>query len=120
MGRIDLTHGERRGFMTTQKKQKLLKLVRDQNYKCFYCGEKGKGSIFSDFLIEHIIPRSKGGTSDDTNLVASCWLCNSLKTDLLPHEFVEKLNKKIKKLSRLRNIRKNFKKLVNERCLYEN
>jgi 5-methylcytosine-specific restriction endonuclease McrA len=32
--------------------------------------------------IEHIIPRARGGTSEETNLWLSCPLCNNYKGDL--------------------------------------
>jgi 5-methylcytosine-specific restriction endonuclease McrA len=31
--------------------------------------------------IEHIVPRSQGGTDDETNLWLSCPLCNRYKAD---------------------------------------
>lgn len=41
---------------------------------CQYCGEKATG-------FDHIIPRSKGGTDNDENLVPCCPRCNSAKQD---------------------------------------
>ncbi len=32
--------------------------------------------------IEHIVPRAKGGTDDETNLWLACPLCNRAKSDL--------------------------------------
>lgn len=29
--------------------------------------------------IEHVIPRSKGGTNAQTNLKLSCWTCNNVR-----------------------------------------
>lgn len=43
--------------------------------KCVYCGAKATE-------IDHVIPRSKGGTNSTYNLVASCRSCNEKKSNL--------------------------------------
>ncbi len=57
-------------------------------YKCCYCGKK-LGS--SDLNLDHVIPRSRGGATDWTNIVTSCIPCNLRKGDRLPHEAKMKL-----------------------------
>lgn len=52
------------------------------NYTCCYCGEKG-GILEMD----HVIPFSKGGTDDISNLVTSCRKCNRQKKDRSVNEF---------------------------------
>jgi 5-methylcytosine-specific restriction endonuclease McrA len=49
--------------------------LRDR-FRCQYCGE-----MFSakDLTFEHVIPRSKGGETSWTNIVAACDLCNVKK-----------------------------------------
>jgi hypothetical protein len=54
------------------KKQRERIFERDGN-KCVYCGEAG------DLHLDHIIPVSKGGTSDDENLQVLCSSCNLKK-----------------------------------------
>lgn len=49
------------------------------NWTCQYCGARNQ------LTVDHVIPRSKGGSSDWTNIVASCAPCNRRKGDLLPH-----------------------------------
>lgn len=51
-------------------------------YKCTYCG------VFCDIFdnktrptIDHIIPRSKGGSSRYENLTTACFSCNGRKRD---------------------------------------
>jgi len=46
-------------------------LVRDK-YRCSYCGAHATE-------IDHVVPRSSGGTNETTNLVAACRLCNARK-----------------------------------------
>ena len=57
-------------------------LVRDR-YTCQYCKR-----IFSatDLTLDHVVPRSRGGTSSWENLVTSCRKCNNRKGDQSPEE----------------------------------
>ncbi len=47
-------------------------LERD-NFTCQYCG-KGAPEVKLD--VDHVIPHSKGGKDESTNLVTACKLCN--------------------------------------------
>ena len=47
-------------------------------WTCQYCGSR------ASLTVDHVIPRSKGGTSTWDNIVASCAPCNRRKGDLLP------------------------------------
>ncbi len=47
-------------------------------WECQYCGAR------SNLTVDHVIPRSKGGSSEWDNIVASCAPCNRRKGDLLP------------------------------------
>ena len=49
--------------------------LRDQ-YKCQYCGNE---FIRSHLTMDHVIPISKGGQTEWTNIVAACNPCNSTK-----------------------------------------
>ena len=54
-------------------------LIRDDN-RCQYCAEHFRES---DLTVDHVIPRSKGGSSRWTNVVAACKPCNQKKRDYL-------------------------------------
>jgi 5-methylcytosine-specific restriction endonuclease McrA len=54
-------------------------LLRDQN-RCQYCAKYVRPV---DLTIDHVIPRSKGGTSSWDNVVAACKPCNQKKRDYL-------------------------------------
>jgi 5-methylcytosine-specific restriction endonuclease McrA len=56
--------------------------LRD-DYICQYCGKKHdpKG-----LTCDHIIPKSRGGVTEWTNIVTSCIRCNHKKGDKLPDE----------------------------------
>ena len=49
-------------------------------WTCQYCGSR------SNLTVDHVIPRSKGGTSSWENIVASCAPCNRRKGDRLPRQ----------------------------------
>lgn len=51
--------------------------LRDNNC-CLYCGKKFNTQ---DLNIDHVIPSSEGGKNEWTNLVCSCYKCNSKKAN---------------------------------------
>lgn len=51
------------------------------NYRCVYCGSPKR------LECDHVIPLSRGGTNDITNLASACYLCNRDKADLLLDEW---------------------------------
>ena len=59
--------------------------------RCSYCGGKATE-------IDHVIPRSNGGTNSTYNLVASCRSCNEKKSNLSLKEFGKLMNKDFSKL----------------------
>jgi len=58
---------------------------RDGN-QCVYCGSK------KQLTIDHLIPKSRGGKNEWTNLVTCCFKCNVKKADRTPEEANMKLN----------------------------
>ena len=50
------------------------------DWTCQYCGDH------RDLTVDHVIPRSKGGSSEWENIVACCSSCNRRKADRLPHQ----------------------------------
>lgn len=65
-------------------------LLRDHN-TCQYCGR-----VFnpSDLTLDHVIPKSRGGSSNWDNLVACCKKCNNKKGSHMPDEAGMKLIKR--------------------------
>jgi hypothetical protein len=50
------------------------RILRRDNFRCQYCGNTPQlGAIL---VVDHIIPKSKGGTCKESNLTTSCNLCN--------------------------------------------
>lgn len=56
-------------------------LLRD-DYKCAYCAAPGGSAM----TVDHVVPKSRGGSSAWENLVACCSPCNSRKRDRTPEE----------------------------------
>ena len=53
-------------------------------YTCQYCGSKAES-------IDHIIPKSRGGQHEWSNVVACCKKCNLVKADKLLNQTILKL-----------------------------
>lgn len=64
-------------------KQKLA--TRDGGARCRYCGARKK---IYEMTIDHVMPRSRGGSNGMKNLVLACEPCNRAKGNLPPGEFV--------------------------------
>jgi len=57
------------------------------DWTCQYCGSR------SNLTVDHVIPRSRGGSSDWENIVASCAPCNRRKGNLLLRNSGMRLNR---------------------------
>lgn len=55
-------------------------IMRRDNHTCQYCGSR------KQLTLDHVIPRSKGGTNTWDNVVAACSPCNARKGDRTPHD----------------------------------
>lgn len=70
-------------------------LWSDQSGLCFYCRKpmrlvppSSPDRIPPDAAtIDHVVPRSHGGSNNRENLVMACHACNQEKADRLPGEF---------------------------------
>lgn len=56
------------------------------NFRCQYCHAAAEN-------IDHVIPRSRGGTHTWDNVVAACRACNARKEDRLLHEINMRLRR---------------------------
>ena len=65
-------------------KVKFAKVYAKTNGKCAYCGVELKENEIS---IDHIQPKSKGGTNTEDNLFLCCKSCNSRKKNRTLKEF---------------------------------
>ena len=60
--------------------------ARDR-YRCQYCGRTGPELKPREALTrDHLIPLSRGGSNEWTNVVTACSTCNTRKANRMPHE----------------------------------
>jgi 5-methylcytosine-specific restriction endonuclease McrA len=65
-------------------------VFKRDHYTCQYCGVQPGGE---ELTIDHVIPRSQGGTSTWENCVLACVACNKRKADRTPQQAGMKLRK---------------------------
>jgi 5-methylcytosine-specific restriction endonuclease McrA len=56
-------------------------IIKRDNHTCQYCGTRG-----GPMTVDHIIPRTMGGTDRWSNLVCACMKCNNRKGDRTPRQ----------------------------------
>ncbi|MCX6152651.1 MAG: HNH endonuclease [Candidatus Kapabacteria bacterium] len=61
-------------------------IIKRDSYQCQYCGIKSL-----ELTIDHVIPKSRGGSYTWDNLVACCHKCNNKKSSKTPEEVGLKL-----------------------------
>ncbi|MCV6639494.1 HNH endonuclease [Candidatus Albibeggiatoa sp. nov. NOAA] len=75
--RLTVAHKERRWRVPAVSRREIL---RRDKHACQYCGSTKK------LTIDHVMPRSRGGTHTWDNVVTACERCNSRKGDRTPQE----------------------------------
>ncbi len=60
-------------------------MIADQDGLCAYC----ETPLTDDYHVEHMVPLSRGGRNDWTNLAIACPLCNRSKGTKTVEEFME-------------------------------
>jgi 5-methylcytosine-specific restriction endonuclease McrA len=65
-------------------------VFKRDHWTCQYCGSQPGGE---ELTIDHVLPRSQGGTSTWENCVLACIDCNKHKADRTPHQAGMKLKK---------------------------
>lgn len=63
-----------------RKRRKRLYVYQRDQYCCKLCG---KALTYEEATLDHVIPRSKGGSGSINNLVTACKPCNQSKDDKL-------------------------------------
>ncbi len=54
-------------------------VLKRDGHRCGYCGKTAS-------TVDHIVPRSRGGSNSWKNTAACCYSCNQLKADRTPAE----------------------------------
>jgi len=84
--RVRNRHARSKGAQGNYTFNDIQKQYANQKGKCYYCRVKIKNHT-SAYHIEHVIPLSRGGTNDMSNIVLACPSCNLSKSNKLPHEW---------------------------------
>lgn len=63
------------------RKTKRVSIYLRDNFTCVYCELDMKGTDPRLITLDHLKPRTKGGTDDPSNLVTACLRCNCVKKD---------------------------------------
>jgi len=66
-------------------------VARRDHHTCQYCGDQPG---WEGITIDHVLPRSQGGTSTWMNCVAACAGCNARKADRTPEQAGMKLRRR--------------------------
>jgi 5-methylcytosine-specific restriction endonuclease McrA len=75
----------------THTQEDILAILELQDGRCAYCRKKLRGK----WHVDHIIPRSKNGSNDRSNLQLTCRACNLRKHNKDPVEFARLLGRLI-------------------------
>ena len=75
------------------KMRKKAALLGKQQGMCYWCSKP----IDLNATIDHLIPRSRGGTDVNENLALCCRSCNAAKSNMTPEEFVRHVLKVFKR-----------------------
>ena len=71
------------------ERREKFKILHDDEFTCQYCGDN-PGS--KNLEVDHLIPRSKGGSDNRCNLVTACVTCNGRKSNTIsfPKKMIER------------------------------
>lgn len=72
----------------THTQKDVLELYENQNGKCYWCGK----AVGEKYHADHVVPISKGGRNDKSNLVISCVTCNLRKFNKMPEDWMREVN----------------------------
>jgi 5-methylcytosine-specific restriction endonuclease McrA len=68
-----------------RRRQKKSLANRDGGALCHYCGQRHK---LYDLTVDHVVPRSRGGSNHLFNLVLACRPCNLAKGSMPLEEYL--------------------------------
>lgn len=72
--------GKYMGSKWIRPDKRLAIYIRD-GFQCAYCGRDLKDAEPHEVNLDHLLPRSAGGSNEATNLVTSCKSCNCSRQD---------------------------------------
>ena len=79
---VEYQHGTLLGYEVREY------LLEKFGHRCVYCGGLSRDPVLN---IDHVVPRSRGGTDRVSNLALACRSCNEAKDDRPPEEWAARL-----------------------------
>jgi 5-methylcytosine-specific restriction endonuclease McrA len=76
-------HALKKAAVGTHTEQDIQKQYERQKGRCYYCHAK-----ITKYHVDHVVPLTRGGSNDPSNLVIACPTCNISKHNKLLHEWV--------------------------------
>lgn len=77
-----------RGFRGGERRARAVaRLIERDGDRCWYCGFTFTDDGIRACTIDHVVPRSQGGTNAVENLRLACWYCNAWRNRLPSGEF---------------------------------
>jgi hypothetical protein len=68
-----------RGAAVSVGKRRRFEVLKRDGFRCHYCGATACGAALE---VDHVVPKSKGGTDDPANLITACYNCNRGKSNV--------------------------------------
>ena len=81
-GLVPLSRIGQESFHRAPNPKPRMHILKRDNYRCKICGASPKNNEHVELQIHHIMPFSKGGLTDDNNLITLCHTCHK---GLEPH-----------------------------------
>jgi len=80
--------------MMDEYRDRLYRLGEAQNWRCCYCGiymhtGSHRPTSRDCATVEHVVPRTAGGSDDWLNLVAACRLCNNARSAMKALKYLQ-------------------------------
>jgi 5-methylcytosine-specific restriction endonuclease McrA len=74
-------------------------LLEKFDHQCAYCGGASGEAVLN---IDHVVPRSRGGSNRVSSLALACRICNEAKGNRMPEEWLKELTASSGELDRIR------------------
>lgn len=78
-----ISRARKHGAVGSHTAEDIQVIYESQQGCCYYCKEP----VGTKYHVDHVVPLSRGGSNDPSNLVIACPTCNQSKADKLPHEW---------------------------------
>lgn len=103
--------------MDNKPKKKRIKIFERDSYTCYMCKQ-----VFDEknLSLDHYLPKTFGGSNDESNLRTCCKNCNTKKGCKLPQEFTKMKAELKKRQKRRRLLKKKRKKQICQLAVEQN